>query len=584
MVSNSIGMDNHPASTAAPGQGLFEGLPVPVCLVDAEGLLVGLNRSALAFWGIEIGTVLGRPVMQALGIVPADGGGDAWRRLSPPGGRPRLACRVTTPDGDRPVSVIYTPLGCPTASMGALFIIHGAMTAVLSDVPEWALRDPVTGLGSRHLWEREEAAWSSRFGCVVFLDLDDLKEVNDLYGHVAGDRLLAAAGKALREIAPADALAIRYGGDEFVVLLPQRDEAAAESWAQEAVRHVATSSPDLPIVPRLSHGVAPFGPGTLRVAVRRADDVLYERKGVLLPASSGGRIILTREGRATVRGPGDDRAQSRPGTFGAGFGAEFEAYFRAQFARAVDQAREFVDFVDPEPGTAVVEVGAGSGRITFDGGLAQRIGSRGQLLLTDPSGAQLLVARTHAAERGLDWIRFLRAPVEALPLASGTADLVVGALFLHFTEPAQALREMARVLRPGGRVAICAFRTLDWPQTYLDVLDPVRRELAAFGLPLRTPFLEREALFGLVASAGLRLERASEVGPDAWECPSLDIALAGWRQLSLVPVLLKAVPARRAAAVQEEFETRLRETFDRYPRAAWTLKGWSDYVVARKPG
>jgi SAM-dependent methyltransferase len=194
-----------------------------------------------------------------------------------------------------------------------------------------------------------------------------------------------------------------------------------------------------------------------------------------------------------------------------------------------------VDFIDPEPGTAVVEVGAGSGRISFDGGLAERIGSRGQLLLTDPSGAQLLVARTHAAERGLHWVRFLRAPVEQLPLASGTADLVVGALFLHFTEPGYALQEMARLLRPGGRVAICAFRAFDWPQVYLDVLDPVRRELAALGLPLRTPFMEREELFALVGSAGLRVDRVAEAGPDTWECPSLDIAVAGWRQLSLVP-------------------------------------------------
>ena len=583
-VSNAVGMDNHPAPAPAPGHDLFEGLPVPVCLVNAEGILVGLNRSALSFWGVEIGAVLGLPVMQALRIVPADGWGDAWRRLSPPGGRPRLACRITTSDGERPGSVIYTPLNGANPPLGALFIIQGMMTALLSDVPEWALRDPVTGLGNRHLWEREEAVWSSRSGCVVFLDLDDLKEVNDLYGHVSGDRLLAAAGKALQETTPADALIVRYGGDEFVVLLAERDEAAAESWAQEAVRHVAGSSPDLPLVPRLSHGVAPFGPGTLRVAVRRADDVLYERKGVLLPASSGGRIILTREGRTALRRPGDPRAESRPGSFGAGFGAAFEAYFRAQFARAVDQAREFVDFIDPEPGTAVVEVGAGSGRISFDGGLAERIGSRGQLLLTDPSGAQLLVARTHAAERGLHWVRFLRAPVEQLPLASGTADLVVGALFLHFTEPGYALQEMARLLRPGGRVAICAFRAFDWPQVYLDVLDPVRRELAALGLPLRTPFMEREELFALVGSAGLRVDRVAEAGPDTWECPSLDIAVAGWRQLSLVPVLLKGLPDRRAAAVQEEFETRLRETFDRYPRTDWALTGWSDYVVARKPG
>jgi diguanylate cyclase (GGDEF)-like protein len=582
-MSNAVGMDNHPASGPAPGDALFDGLPMPVCLVDADCRITGLNRSARSFWGIEPRAVLGQPAMPALGIVPADGHGDAWVRLSPPGARPRLDCRITTRGGRvLPAAVIHVSLGGTDPPAGALFVIHGSMTEAL--LPNWTLRDPVTGLGSRHLWEREAATWSSRSGCVVFLDLDDLKEVNDLYGHVAGDRLLAGAGKALQEIAPDDALTVRYGGDEFVVLLPAPDEEAAEAWAQAAVRHVAATAADLPIVPRLSHGVASFGPGALRAAVRRADDVLYERKGVLLPAASGGRIILTRDGRAALRRPGDDRAQPRPGTFGAGFGAEFEAHFRTQFARAADQAREFVQFIDPEPGTAVVEVGAGSGRITFEGGLAQRIGSQGQLLLTDPSGAQLLVARMHAAERGLDWIRFVPAPVETLPVASGTADMALGALFLHFTEPAQALREMARVLRPGGRVAICAFRIVDWPPIYRDVLEPVRRELAAFGRPLKTPFLKQEELLALVGAAGLHLERVTEVGPDAWGCPSLDIALAGWRQLSLIPLLLKGIPDRNAAVVQEEFEARLRETFDRYPPSAWSLKGCSDYVVARKPG
>ncbi len=586
-VANERGMNaqEKPSFGLHPRLSLFDGLPVPVCLVDGECHLVDMNRSALSFWGVELGEVLGQPAIPTLGIVPSDGGGDAWRRISPPAAHPRLPCRITTAAGQvRPGVLIYTPLGGATPPVGALFIIEGAMVEVLTDVPDWALRDPVTGLGNRHLWEREAAAWASRSGCVVFLDLDDLKEVNDLHGHVAGDRLLAAAGQTLACLVPAAALTVRYGGDEFVAVLADPDEAAAEAWAQEAVRRVADASADLPIVPRLSHGIAAFGPGGLPQAVQRADDVLYQRKGMLLPAASGGRIILTREGRAALRAPGDERVRPRPGAFGAGFGPEFEDYLRAQYARALEQAQELVAFVDPEPGSAVIEVGAGSGRITFGGGLAERIGHQGQLLVTDPSGGQLLAARKHAEELGLDWVRFLRAPAEELPLASGTADLAIGAFFLQFTHPEEALRELARVIRPGGAVAIGAGLAFAWPPAWQEILAPVREELERHHLPLGHVFSTETTLRRWMGDAGLRVKKVSRVGPEHIDFPRAEIAIAFWGQNGLVPLLLRGVPAERHAHIQEAFDARLRDVFDRTVPRNRRIVLEAINVVAQKPG
>ena len=587
-MSNGPGMDTPKAAFSVPGDPLFEGLVVPVCLVDADGRIVDMNPAAESLWALKLGVVAGQPAMQALGIVPADGGSDAWGRLSPPSAYPQLPCRITTQDGAvRPASVIYSVLSGTTPALGALFIIEGAMAEVLSDLPEWALRDPVTGLGNRHLWDREADTWSHRSGCVVFLDLDDLKEVNDLYGHIAGDRLLAAAGQALSDVAPPDALTVRYGGDEFIVILPDADAVAGEAWAQSAIRHVVSSatSADLPTIPRLSHGVAAFGPSELQAAVRRADDVLYERKGVLLPAKSGGRIILTREGVAALREPTDGHEQSPPGAFGAGFGPEFEKCFQTQYARAAEQAREFVRFVDPTPGTAAVEVGAGSGRITFDGGLAERIGPTGQLVVTDPSAAQVRAARKHAQERGLGWIRFLRTPVEDLPMASGTADLVTGALFLHFTEPMQAIREMARVVRPGGRVAISAGLEHGWPPTWQDALAPVRRAVEAEGLPWRHFFLQHGQLEDLMAAAGLKVERSMLIGPDTLEFPSADFTVALGRQIRVVRLLLRGRATDRLSHLQEEFERRVREGFQRWGPKAWSIGDvYLVSAVSRRPG
>ena len=75
-------MDAHPASSSElpAAHGLCERLPLPVCLVDSGSRVLAMNRSARSFWQVEPECVLGQPAMQALGIVPADGGGNAFLR------------------------------------------------------------------------------------------------------------------------------------------------------------------------------------------------------------------------------------------------------------------------------------------------------------------------------------------------------------------------------------------------------------------------------------------------------------------------------------------------------------------------
>jgi diguanylate cyclase (GGDEF)-like protein len=118
---------------------------------------------------------------------------------------------------------------------------------------------------------------------VLFVDLDHLKELNDKHGHAAGDSSLCMLAETLSRHCEKKGEYGRYGGDEFVVMLPDMSPEQARSWA-EAMRVDATSH-DLAFVSgklrlSVSVGVASRRPEdvTVQELVERADKALYEAK------------------------------------------------------------------------------------------------------------------------------------------------------------------------------------------------------------------------------------------------------------------------------------------------------------------
>jgi len=93
--------------------------------------------------------------------------------------------------------------------------------------------DPGTGLANRRELMRAltDIIEAKASGVLLLLDLDHFKRINDLHGHVAGDRVLRAVGEALENSAPDGACCARTGGDEFAMLLPAAPNAAAEKVA-----------------------------------------------------------------------------------------------------------------------------------------------------------------------------------------------------------------------------------------------------------------------------------------------------------------------------------------------------------------
>jgi diguanylate cyclase (GGDEF)-like protein len=94
--------------------------------------------------------------------------------------------------------------------------------------------DPTTGLANRRELMRSlgDAMAARAGGIFLVLDLDHFKRINDLHGHLAGDKVLLRVAETLRETSPAAACCARTGGDEFAVLLPSCDDAAATEMAE----------------------------------------------------------------------------------------------------------------------------------------------------------------------------------------------------------------------------------------------------------------------------------------------------------------------------------------------------------------
>lgn len=153
-----------------------------------------------------------------------------------------------------------------------------------------AFNDELTGLANRALFmDRVEHALSFRTDrpgdrpAILYIDLDDFKQVNDGLGHAAGDELLGAVGQRLKDcVRPADTVA-RLGGDEFAILLEHRngvvDAVTAAARIQEVLR-LPLPAGDLHLGVRASIGIAVAeADSTPHDLLRNADIAMYEAKG-----------------------------------------------------------------------------------------------------------------------------------------------------------------------------------------------------------------------------------------------------------------------------------------------------------------
>jgi diguanylate cyclase (GGDEF)-like protein len=146
--------------------------------------------------------------------------------------------------------------------------------------------DPLTGIANRRIF-RESLDGAISFAqrqhtplSIIMVDLDDFKSVNDNFGHNAGDLVLQAFAGLLRENSRQEDLAARWGGEEFIMMLPGSSaQAATVLCGRLRRRWEETDCPDFGISLTASFGVAAYQPGeTSDTLIGRADAALYEAK------------------------------------------------------------------------------------------------------------------------------------------------------------------------------------------------------------------------------------------------------------------------------------------------------------------
>ncbi len=283
-VENTVQLD-----TRTFFEKLFTSLPDAIVVVDNEGRIAEANPQTESLFGYACSELLGSPIEI---LIPERfrsshaghrGGFGKHPHIRPMGAGLELLGRRK--DGSEfPVDIMLSPM--ETERGRHVLCVIRDMTVqkrLETDLRRLVSSDPLTGLGNYRRLEEAfdtERKWFQRTGrscALLLLDVDGLKKINDTFGHLAGSRALCRLGDALRAECRAVDTAVRHGGDEFAVILPDTKADGAQSLARRVAGRLASDA-DNPLC--FSYGVAvyPQDGQTLHQLLSFADRPLYEMK------------------------------------------------------------------------------------------------------------------------------------------------------------------------------------------------------------------------------------------------------------------------------------------------------------------
>lgn len=263
-------------------------------VVDETRVLVAVDRQPVALAAVvSVSDLAHRPIVHRLGSGPGTADPAATAPLDTEFISGRWAVTIdagTVESGTRPFHAGAIAAIAALVTVGAAAVLW-ALVAIGQDhrgLRRQATTDSLTGLPNRAEFERRADAMLARAerdgsgACLVLVDLDRFKAINDTAGHAAGDRVLVeAAGRLRRAVRESDIVG-RWGGDEFVLLLAGVGDPLAVPDRVAAIGACLAGVPTIAgreLTASVGAAVAPLEAGDLRGLLDVADRAMYRNKG-----------------------------------------------------------------------------------------------------------------------------------------------------------------------------------------------------------------------------------------------------------------------------------------------------------------
>ncbi|MFA5676303.1 MAG: GGDEF domain-containing protein [Christensenellales bacterium] len=164
------------------------------------------------------------------------------------------------------------------------------------------ITDPLTRIGNRNLLEDKGKKWVDSLGeqgielALVLIDVDNLKQINNTYGHVVGDGILQTVARITRKHLCKQDICVRWGGDEFILLLPYASTCEAKKLMERVRQAIYGHDFGINFRPTCCYGIARLLPGqSLDTLIAQADASMYAAKNggkdAIVIGSGGGECF-----------------------------------------------------------------------------------------------------------------------------------------------------------------------------------------------------------------------------------------------------------------------------------------------------